>query len=266
MSNDAVLIERLGRVVVATMNRPQTRNALDEEMVDAIVAVCEEVDADMGVSCLVLASNGPAFCAGGNIKAIHAREGMFGGSAAEMRRAYRAGIQRIPRAMHALEVPVVVAVNGPAVGAGCDLALMGDIRVASPEASFAESFVRLGLISGDGGAWWLQRVVGPSRAYQMTLTGEAVGAEQAAAWGLVSSMHPKGELLAAAIDLAQRIAANPPHSVRLNKRLLRDSQGVTLDQGLDLAAALQSIAQHTDDLREGIAALIEKRAPRFQGK
>lgn len=224
------------------------------------------MDADLGVSCLVLASNGPAFCAGGNLKAMHARTGMFGGSAAEMRRAYRAGIQRIPLAFHALEVPVVVAVGGPAVGAGCDLAMMCDIRLASAEASFAESFVRLGLISGDGGAWWLQRVAGVSRAYQMTLTGDAVTAEQAAAWGLVSSLHPAADLRAAAIALAQRIAANPPHSVRLNKRLLRDSERASLAQSLELAAALQSIVQHTDDLREGVAAAIEKRRPDFNGR
>jgi len=266
MSEDAVLVERLGRVAVVTLNRPQTRNALDEEMVDALVSTCQRLDADLGVSCIVLASNGPAFCAGGNVKEMHARTGMFGGSAAEMRRAYKAGIQRIPLAFYALEVPVVVAVGGPAVGAGCDLAMMGAIRLASPEATLAESFVRIGLISGDGGAWWLQRVAGVSRAYQMTLTGEAITAAQAAAWGLVSSIHPAAELRSAAIDLAQRIAANPPHSVRLNKRLLRDSERSSLAQSLELAAALQSIVQHTDDLREGVAAVVEKRKPDFKGR
>ena len=266
MSDDAVLVERLGRVAVVTLNRPQKRNALDDEMVDALVFACQGLDADLGVSCIVLESNGPAFCAGGNVKEMHARTGMFGGSAAEMRRAYKAGIQRIPLAFYALEVPVVVAVGGPAVGAGCDLAMMGDIRLASPEASFAESFVRIGLISGDGGAWWLQRVAGVSRAYQMTLTGEAITAAQAAAWGIVSSVHPATELRGAAIDLAQRIAANPPHSVRLNKRLLRDSERVSLAQSLELAAALQSIVQHTDDLREGVAAVVERRKPDFHGR
>lgn len=266
MSDDAVLVERLGRVAVVTLNRPQKRNALDDEMVDALVSACQGLDADLGVSCIVLESNGPAFCAGGNVKEMHARTGMFGGSAAEMRRAYKAGIQRIPLAFYALEVPVVVAVGGPAVGAGCDLAMMGDIRLASPEASFAESFVRIGLISGDGGAWWLQRVAGVSRAYQMTLTGEAITAAQAAAWGIVSSVHPVTELRGAAIDLAQRIAANPPHSVRLNKRLLRDSERASLAQSLELAAALQSIVQHTDDLREGVAAVVERRKPDFHGR
>lgn len=266
MSNDAVLIERSGRVVIATMNRPQSRNAIDDEMVEALVRTCADVDADLGVSCLVLASNGPAFCAGGNVKAMHARTGMFGGSSAEMRRGYRAGIQRIPLAFYALEVPVVVAVGGPAVGAGCDLAMMGDVRLAAPEATFAESFVKLGLISGDGGAWWLQRIAGVSRAYQMTLTGDAINAEQALAWGLVSSLHAASELRDAAIALAQRIAANPPHSVRLNKRLLRESERSSLAQSLEFAAALQSIVQHTDDLREGVAAVVEKRKPKFKGR
>ena len=266
MSNDAILLDRIDRVAIATMNRPHTRNAIDDEMVDALVATCEQVNADLGVCCLVLASNGPAFCAGGNVKAMHARTGMFGGSSAEMRRSYRGGIQRIPLAFYDLEVPVVAAVGGPAVGAGCDLAMMCDIRLAAPEATFAESFVRLGLVSGDGGAWWLQRIAGISRAYQMTLTGDAITAEQAVAWGIASAVHPAGELRSAAVVLAQRIAANPPHSVRLNKRLLRESERSSLAQSLEFAAALQAIVQHTEDLREGVAAVVEKRKPQFLGR
>jgi enoyl-CoA hydratase/carnithine racemase len=265
-SSDALHLEFDGRVAIATLNRSASRNALDDEMADALVAACERVNADLGVSCVVLASNGPAFCAGGNVKDMYARNGMFGGTAAEMRRAYRAGIQRIPLAFYALEVPVVAAVGGPAIGAGCDLAMMCDIRLASHEATFAESFIRLGLISGDGGAWWLQRIAGVSRAYQMTLTGDAISAEQAATWGIVSSVHPAQDLLKEAIALAQRIASHPPHSVRLNKRLLRESERSSLAQSLELAAALQSIAQHTEDLREGVSAMVEKRKPEFRGR
>jgi enoyl-CoA hydratase/carnithine racemase len=265
-ATDAVTLERDGRVAVATLNRPASRNALDDEMADALVALCGEVNADLGISAVVLAASGPAFCAGGNVKEMYARSGMFGGTPAEMRRAYRSGIQRIPLAFHALEVPVVAAVGGPAVGAGFDLALMCDIRVASEAATFAESFIRLGLISGDGGAWLLQRIAGISRAYQMTLTGDTIDAAQAHNWGIVSSVVPADRLLPEAIAIAQRIAAHPPHSVRLNKRLLRDSEFASLAQSLDYAAALQSIAQHTADLQEGVAAVVEKRKPRFTGR
>ena len=265
-TDDPILLEIRGRVAIATLNRPASRNALDDEMVEALVATCARVDADLGISALVLAANGPAFCAGGNVKDMHARTGMFGGSAAEMRRAYRAGIQRIPLAVHGVEVPVIAAVGGPAVGAGFDLALMCDIRLAAAEATFAESFIRLGLVSGDGGAWLLQRVAGVSRAYQMTLTGDAISVEQALLWGIVSSVHPADRLLPEAVAIAERIASHPPHSVRLNKRMLRAAERTTLAESLETAAALQSIVQHTDDLREGVAAAIEKRKPRFTGR
>jgi enoyl-CoA hydratase/carnithine racemase len=264
--SDAVLLERRGSVAIATLNRAASRNALDDEMADALVALCAVANADLGIRCVVLAANGPAFCAGGNVKEMYARQGMFGGSPAEMRRAYASGIQRIPLAFHGLEVPVVAAVAGPAVGAGFDLSLMCDIRLASTAATFAESFVRLGLISGDGGAWLLQRVAGVSRASQMTLTGDAITAEQAERWGIVSSVHAADELMPAAVAMAERIAVHPPHSIRLNKRLLRESERATLAQSLELAAAFQSIAQHTEDLREGVAAVVEKRAPNFKGR
>ena len=264
-SNDAVLLSRDGHVAIATLNRAATRNAIDDEMADALVALCERVDADLGIGCVVLASIGPAFCAGGNIKQMHARTGMFGGTAAEMRRSYRAGIQRVPLALRALEVPIVAAVGGPAVGAGFDLALMCDVRVAAIEATFAESFIRLGLVSGDGGAWLLQRVAGVARAYQMALTGDTISAARAEQWGIVSAVHPAERLLPEALAIAHRIASHPPHSIRLNKRLLRDAEGSTLQQNLELAAALQSIVQHTDDLHEGVAAAVEKRPPTFTG-
>jgi enoyl-CoA hydratase/carnithine racemase len=263
---EPVRYEQEGRVAVLTLNRPETRNALDDDVADALVATCERLGRDMSVSCVVLTGAGPSFCSGGNVKAMHARTGMFAGSSAEMRRAYRFGIQRIPLAFHDLEVPVIAAVNGPAIGAGFDLTLMCDIRIASESAVFAESFVRLGLVSGDGGAWLLQRAIGASRAYEMTLTADSIDAQRALQWGLVSSVHPGERLLAEAKAIAARIAAHPPHSLRLNKRLLRESERMTLAQSLELAAGLQSIVQHTDDLREGVAAFLDKRAPGFRGK
>lgn len=263
---EPVLFKQQGRIAFLTLNRPETRNALDDDVADALVAACERIDRDLSISCVVLTAAGPSFCSGGNVKAMHARTGMFAGSSAEMRRAYRYGIHRIPLAFHDLEVPVIAAVNGPAIGAGCDLSLMCDIRIAAETAVFAESFVRLGLVSGDGGAWLLQRAIGPSRAYEMTLTGDSIDAQRALQWGLVSSVHPSDRLLAEAVAVAARIAAHPPHSVRLNKRLLRESERLTLAQSLELAAGLQSIVQHTEDLREGVAALLEKRKPQFRGR
>ncbi len=262
--SDAVRYEQQGHIVTLTLNRPDSRNALDEDVVEALVAACDRMNRDLTVRCAILTAAGKAFCAGGNVKDMHTGKGLFDGNSAKARRNYRYGIQRIPMAFHELEVPVIAAVNGPAIGAGCDLAMMCDIRIAAEEAVFAESFVKLGLISGDGGSWYLPRAVGTSRAYEMTLTGDQVKGERAVQWGLVSALYPADRLMAEARAIADKIAANPPHSVRLNKRLMRESEGMTLAQTLQLAASLQGIVQHTDDFHEAVAAFIEKRKPTFK--
>ncbi len=145
-------------------------------------------------------------------------------SSAEIVKWYRTGIQRLPLALQKLEVPSIAAVNGPAIGAGCDLACMCDMRIASIHASFAESFIRVGLIPGDGGAWLLPRVVGLSKAMEMSFTGDAVKADDAMAIGLVSRVVEPEALLREAGALAARIARNPGSTLRLTKRLLREGQ------------------------------------------
>lgn len=266
MTSDPVLYEQQGRVVVLTLNRRETRNALDASMVDAIVGSCARVDADAGVSCVVLRSCGPAFCAGGNVKDMQAGIAPFAGTPAEMRLAYRQGIHRVPRAVHGLEVPVIAVVDGAAIGAGLDLALMCDMRLASDRAVFAESFIRLGLVSGDGGAWLLPRLIGGSRAAEMTFTGDPIDAAKALAWGLVSAVHRPEEVFERALALANRIACHPPHSIRLNKRLLREAEHVDLNQSLEIAASLQALAQTTEDFREAVNAFLERREAHFKGR
>jgi enoyl-CoA hydratase/carnithine racemase len=262
---DSVLYEQDGGVVTLTLNEPATRNAISPAIVEALVAHCQRINRDMSVSCVVLTGAGKGFSSGGNVKEMRERTGLFGGTPAEVRRGYQHGIQRIPVAMYELEVPSIAAVNGHAVGAGCDLALMCDIRIAAEDAEFAESFMRVGLVSGDGGAWFLPRVVGLSRAYQMTFTGDFIKAKQALEWGLASEVVPRYELLPAAHRLAKRIAAQPPHSLRLCKKLVRDSMRLTLADSLEMAAGMQALAQHTQDQQEAVTAFFEKRPPRFKG-
>jgi len=181
------------------------------------------------------------------------RRGMFGLAPIDQRRAYIDGIQRIPRAMSRLEVPIIAAVNGAAIGAGCDLAMMCDIRIASERASFAESFVQLGLIPGDGGSWFLPRAIGYSRAAELTFTGDRIDAATALDWGLVSRVVAHEDLLAEAHTLAERIAANPPHALRMAKRLLQESITGTLESTLSMAAAMQPLAHHDTAHHERIA-------------
>jgi enoyl-CoA hydratase/carnithine racemase len=264
--NSPVLYERDGNVVTITLNRPETRNALTEmEVVDALIGHIEQVRNDLSVRALILTGAGPAFSSGGNIKHMRDELGTFSGHAGQIRENYRRGIQRIPKALYELEVPCIAAVNGPAYGAGCDLTLMCDIRIASTEAVFAESFVNVGIIPGDGGAWLLPRAVGMSRACEMTFTGDPIDAEKALAWGLVSKVVAPDALLGEARALAERIARHPPAILRMTKRLMREGQRMDLSSLLELSAAFQGIAHKTSDHREAIQSTFEKRPPAYTG-
>jgi len=263
--SDPVIFERHENIVTLTLNRPETRNALTAEVVDGLVAACERIAFDHTVRAVIVTGAGPAFCAGGSVKDMREQSGLFGGSPAEMRNRYRTGIQRIPLALYDLEAPTIAAVNGGAIGAGCDLALMCDIRIAADNAIFAESFVKLGIIPGDGGAWLLPRVVGMSRASEMSFTGMQVDAAKAVEWNLASRSVPAASLLDEARKLAASIATNPPEVLRMTKRLLREGQRSDLRTTLELSAAFQSIVQHLPDHREAVSAMFEKRSGKFTG-
>lgn len=253
--------QQSGAVVTLTMNAPETRNALTgnnapQEFVDA----CARIADDMSVRAVVLTGNGPVFSSGGNLK--HMQE-LFDQSPSALRNWYRQGIQRLATALYNLEVPTIAAVNGAAIGAGCDLTCMCDIRFAADTASFAESFVRVGLIPGDGGAWLLPRVVGMSKAAEMSFTGDSLSAAEALACGLVSRVVPADQLMPEALALAGRIAANPGTGLRMTKRLLREGQHMRLEGLLEMSAGFQAVAHKTPHHIEAIKAFIEKRKPDF---
>lgn len=259
-------IERHGPVAVLTLDRPDTRNALSGEACFAgFEQVFAELNADTSVRAAVLTGAGSAFCSGGNVAEMRDRTGMFGGSPEQIAENYHRGIQRIPRAFQTLQVPIIAAVNGPAMGAGNDLACMCDIRIASTTAKFAESFVKVGIVPGDGGCWFLPRIVGFSCAAEMALTGETLGAEEALRIGLVSRVVAPEALIDAALELAGRIAANPPQVLRWTKQLLLQARTGTLDEALDTAGRFQGQAHHTADHAEAVAAFFEKRPPVFKG-
>ncbi|MCA4724432.1 crotonase/enoyl-CoA hydratase family protein [Mycolicibacterium fortuitum] len=243
-----------GPVQIWTINLPEIGNAItDKDVIAAFEAGVDAANPDNSISAVILTGAGKIFSAGGNVKEMADRQGMFGLDAIDQRRAYIDGIQRIPRALGRLEVPLIAAVNGAAIGAGCDLAMMCDIRIASERASFAESFVQLGLIPGDGGTWFLPRAVGYSRAAEMTFTGERIDAATALEWGLVSRVVAHDELLSEARALADRIAVNPPHALRMAKRLLQESISGSLESTLAMAAAMQPLAHHDPEHQQRIA-------------
>lgn len=244
-----------GHVAVVTLNRPDIRNAIsDLEVIDAIIEMFTRLESDGTTRVAILAAAGAAFSSGGNLKKMGLPGELGGGDPEDTRLGYVHGIQRIPLMFAKLELPVIAAVNGPAIGAGCDLACMCDIRIASENAVFAESFVKVGLIPGDGGAWLLQRIVGFSKAAEMSLTGAALSAEEALACGLVSKVVPADDLLPTALALAEQIAANSPGAVRMTKKLLQHAQMNSLESTLNLSAGFQAIAHTTEAHHQAVAA------------
>lgn len=259
--SDFVLLAQEGAVFTLTLNAPAERNALStQSQWDALVDAIESVQRHPEAKCLIITGAGSAFCAGGNVKDMQNKQGIAGGSPYAIREGYRRGIQRIPKAMAALDVPAIAAVNGPAIGAGLDLACMCDIRIASEKARFAESFVKLGIIPGDGGAWLLQRIVGYAKAAELSFTGDMLDAQQALDCQLVSEVVPHDQLMQAALNLASRIAANPAPALRMTKRLLREAQHQRIEALLELSAGMQALAHYTPEHDEAVAAFVQSMA------
>ena len=259
--------ETIGKVAILRIDRPETLNAIGtlDDCHDFVAAI-QAVGADAGISCMILTGTGRAFSAGGNLKAMHDRTGIGpGAQPGDTRDTYRRGVQAITRALMDLEVPAIAAINGHAVGLGCDLACLCDMRIAAATAMFSCSFIKVGLVPGDGGAWSLSRVVGYAMAAELFLTGDRFDAARAKEIGLVSQVVADADLMPAAMALATRIAANPARALRLTKRLLREAQTARMSEILELSAAYQAIVHETADHKEAVAAFLDKRPPVFTG-
>lgn len=259
MSYQEILFERRGAVACLTLNRPDIRNAITSElMISEIIDVCENTQADDGIKVLLVTGAGSAFSAGGNVKDMYEKEGMFAGNPEQLCENYRRGIQRIPLAFSRLDAPVIAAVNGAAIGAGCDLACMCDIRIASERAQFGETFVSVGLIPGDGGAFFLPRIVGFAKACELTFTARVIDANEALRIGLVNEVVPHDKLLERSQQIAEEIARQPGKILRMAKRLLYLSQGKTLQDVLELSAAYQALCHHSPEHREALEAFFAR--------
>ncbi len=255
------------RIGMLTFNQPETMNAISSDlMIDEILDVLQSIPRRADISVLIVTGAGRAFSSGGNVKDMAAKEGIFGGSPLDIQQNYRTGIQRIPLSLYELEIPVIAAVNGPAIGAGFDVTMMCDIRIASTTAKFGETFVNLGIIPGDGGAWFLPRALGHQRAAELTFTGRVVSAEEALQIGIALEVVEPDQLMERAQELAQQIAAKPPQALRIAKRLLRAGQSVPLPQFLDMCASLQAACHFSADHGEALTAFFEKRPGEYQGK
>ncbi len=240
---------------ILTLARPDIRNALTgAEMLAELVTFFRSPPTGV----VVVTGEGPAFSAGGNVKDMAEKEGIFAGTPAEITEGYRRTIQELTRAVYSTDAVTIAAVNGPAVGAGFDLVLGCDLRIGSSKAWFAHTFSELGIIPGDGGAWLLPRAVGWQRATELALTARRVYAAEAVDLDILLEVTEPEALLDRARALAEEIAAKPPHSVRLTKRLLRLSRTTDLEAFLELSAALQAVSHAEPDHDAAVARYLAR--------
>jgi len=263
----ALLVEKTGHVAVMTINRPEARNPLGEEGDgELFLSACAKLNADRDVRCVILTGAGKAFSAGGNVKAMRERSGAFAGPGVAIRERYRTGIHQIVKSVWGLEMPVIAAVNGPAIGLGNDVACLADMRIAADTAIFGATFLKIGLVPGDGGSWLLPRVIGMARAAELFFTGDTIDAPTALNWGLISRVVPAANLMEEARALAGRIAAQPPDVLRMTKKLMREGMGTSFDTIMEMSAAAQALAHHTEDHAEAVNAFFEKRPGNYKGR
>jgi enoyl-CoA hydratase/carnithine racemase len=248
-------------VATIRLNRPQARNAFTVEMTGLWADAVREAQDDPAVAVVVLTGTGTAFCAGADLGSELSRRP----TPLDAKTTLHEKIHRIARAVADLDKPLIAALNGVAVGAGLDMALMCDLRIAARSARFAETYVRLGIAPGNGGAWFLPRIVGEAKALELLLTGDFVDAEEALRIGLVNRVVADDELTAHVAALARALADAPPLAVRTIKRTVRQSAGLDLRTALDLVSSHMAVLRTSDDAAEAYAALTERRPGRFGG-
>jgi 2-(1,2-epoxy-1,2-dihydrophenyl)acetyl-CoA isomerase len=256
---ETIIYEKVNAVATITLNRPQSLNAFVPQMNQEVLEALKEGERDKEVRCLMITGAGRAFCAGQDLKGrTPEQKGSLGAS---LREKYNPMIRQIRQ----MEKIVIAAVNGVAAGAGCNLALACDLRVASDEAKFVQSFVRVGLAPDSGGSFILPRLVGVSKAMELLLLGDTVDAKEAQRIGLVARVFAAAEFAASAKALAEQVA-RAPRGIGLIKRAVNHANLPNLETDLDYEAHLQEIAGRSSDYDEGVKAFLEKRSPVFTGK
>lgn len=268
MEYSQILYDVAHGVATITLNRPERMNAFTTEMISEWADAINRSREDDDVRVVVVTGAGRGFCSGMDVATEAGGEGILKREAgvAGRRNSLRYNVHRVARALCLLDKPYIAAVNGPAAGAGMDMASMADIRFCSETARFGMTYVRMGLIPGDGGAYFLPRIVGVAKALELIWTGDLVDAQEALRLGYVTRVYPAETLLQETYAFAARLAEGPAVAVQLAKRLLYRSLDAPLDAALDLAQSAMAIAQSTDDAQEGPRAFIERRKPAFQGR
>ena len=283
-----IKVQKTGAVLVITMHDPPTRNAIGEEMGLEIDKELDGLEADPDLRAVVLTGSDPSFCSGANVKRMDQSNQERGteesipqdltpwewldqkwqdaSDNSDSSTGPIDGVRFLPLRIHNLQKPSIAAVNGYAMGLGMGIALSCDIRIASENARFSETFVRRGLIPADGSCWQLPRMIGLGNTFMLQYTGDIVDAEEAARLGIVSKVTPHEKLMETTMELAERIAQGPTYSIALIKRLVHKSMQTDFEESLRLAGPAQDIARQTEDHREGVQAFVEKRKPSYRGR
>ena len=268
MDFQQITYDKADGIATITLNRPERMNAFTPIMLDEWLVALTDAHTDDEVRVVVLTGTGRGFCTGADIS--RGGEGLTlvdrSRSHVDNRNFLRDSVQRIPRLVSIMEKPYIAAVNGAAVGAGMDMASMCDMRFAADTARFGMTYVRMGLIPGDGGCYFLPRIVGMARALDLIWSGRLFDAPEALAMGYVSAVVPADQLMEYTREYATRLVKGPAVAIQQAKRLAYRSQELSLDAALDLAQQAMYIAQSTDDSREGPRAFVEKREPEFKGR
>lgn len=261
-TNNAVLLEKKDNIATLTLNQPDNRNALSLALLDAFEAAVNELKKDKDARVLVLTGSGKAFSSGGDVKEMSQQAQMT----MNERREQIMGIYRKGLCFLDLQIPVIAAINGHAAGAGCTLALACDMRVMNEEAKLGLGFVKIGLHPGMGSCYFLPRIVGMAKAYELLFTGDMLHAKEAEVLGIVNKAVPSEKLQEETLAFAKKIADGPPIAIRMAKKAIQQSLDATLESILDYEAFAQAIISQTEDVMEGIMSFIEKRPPKFKGK
>ena len=264
MAYECLLYDVQDRIATLTLNRPERLNALGGTMRDDLYDAVTKSASDPNIGVLVITGAGRGFCSGGDVKSMNERD--QSGQAQSAHERFAPLRDRIILAMRDCQKPVIAAVNGAAAGAGMNLALACDMRIASTTAKFSQAFVKRGLHPDWGGTYFLPRIVGIAKTCELIFTGETIDAAEALRLGIVNAVVAPEELMAETCKLARKIAAGPPVAIQLAKRAIYHNQEVDLRAALEFETFAQGICKDTEDAKEGVKAFVEKRAPVFRGR